>query len=57
MNSNGDEFSSERLIEVVAKSRHLSAAEIVHAIIQSVDDHRAGFAPNDDTTVVAVKLT
>jgi sigma-B regulation protein RsbU (phosphoserine phosphatase) len=57
MNPNGDEFGSERLIELVRATRHLPAKEIVNRIVSTVDDHRAGAAPNDDTTVVVLKLT
>ena len=57
MNSRGEEFSAARLTEVVQASRQLPAAEIVKAVFQAVDEHRAGFPPNDDTTVVALKIT
>jgi serine phosphatase RsbU (regulator of sigma subunit) len=42
---------------VVSRTRHLSAREIVFSIIEAVEAHRAGFPPNDDTTVVALKIT
>jgi sigma-B regulation protein RsbU (phosphoserine phosphatase) len=57
MNSKSDEFGSQRLIEIVSKTRDLTAKEIVHSIVQGVNAHRAGFPPNDDTTVVALKIT
>ncbi|MCC7008227.1 MAG: GAF domain-containing protein [Acidobacteria bacterium] len=57
MNSRGEEYTPARLQDVVAASRHLSAAEIARAVVESVDEHRAGFAPNDDTTVVVVRVT
>jgi sigma-B regulation protein RsbU (phosphoserine phosphatase) len=57
MNRKGDEFGGERLCDLVAKTRHLTAKEIVHSIVEAVDAHRAGFPPNDDTTVVAIKIT
>jgi phosphoserine phosphatase RsbU/P len=57
MNRRGDEFGSDRLRQVVSKTRDLSAKEIVNAIVTAVDEHRAGFAPNDDTTVVVLKFT
>lgn len=57
MNSNGDEYTGERLIEVVRESQHLPTAGVVDAIVRSVEEHRAGFAPNDDTTVVVVRIT
>jgi len=56
MNSRGEEFTSARLIDVVQRHRDLSAREIVQAVLQAVDDHRAGFAPNDDTTVVVLRM-
>jgi sigma-B regulation protein RsbU (phosphoserine phosphatase) len=56
MNSRSEEFTAARLIEVVQRTRHLAAREIVQAVLQAVDDHRAGFPPNDDTTVVAMRL-
>jgi sigma-B regulation protein RsbU (phosphoserine phosphatase) len=57
MNADGDEFTSARLADVVKQHRQLGPREIVHAIVTAVDEHRAGFAPNDDTTVVVVRLT
>ncbi|MDA1305646.1 MAG: GAF domain-containing protein [Acidobacteria bacterium] len=57
MNRRSDEFGSDRLCDLVAKTRHLTAKEIVHSIVEAVDAHRAGFPPNDDTTIVAIKIT
>jgi sigma-B regulation protein RsbU (phosphoserine phosphatase) len=57
MNSAGDEFGAGRLLEVVRASAERSAEETVHAIAAAVDVHRAGHPPNDDTTIVAVKIT
>jgi sigma-B regulation protein RsbU (phosphoserine phosphatase) len=57
MDSNGEEFTSKRLVETVARLRHLPAADIVHGINNAVADHRAGFPPNDDTTIVAIKFS
>ena len=57
MNSRGEEFTADRLLEVARESRHLPAAEIVKEIFRAVEAHRNGFAPNDDTTAVVVKIT
>jgi len=57
MNSRGEEFTSARLIEVVRQSRTQPAKDIVHAIVQAVEEHRAGFPPNDDMTVVALRIS
>jgi len=56
MNAEGEEFTSERLLEVVKRVKHLTAAEMVEAIVNAVSEHRAGFPPNDDTTIVALKI-
>jgi sigma-B regulation protein RsbU (phosphoserine phosphatase) len=56
MNRLSMEFGSARLVDVVARTRQLGAAEIVQAIQTAVAEHRAGHPPNDDTTVVAVKI-
>jgi len=57
MTREGEEFGVERLMNVVRRTRQLSAREIVQAIVDAVEDHRAGFPSNDDTTVVALKLS
>ncbi len=56
MNMRGEEFESAGTIKVVRASRTLPAREIVHNIINAVEDHRAGAPPNDDTTVVVVRF-
>ncbi|HEX4566429.1 MAG TPA: GAF domain-containing protein [Vicinamibacterales bacterium] len=57
MNANGDEFGAERLIEVVAGARQADAKTVVASIVSAVDAFREGTPPNDDMTVVAVRIT
>ena len=57
MNADSEEFTSERLIEVIKATRQATAREIVQAIVQAVHAHRAGPPPNDDMTVVVLKVT
>jgi sigma-B regulation protein RsbU (phosphoserine phosphatase) len=56
MNAQSEEFTSTRLVDVVKRVRHLAAREIVQSIVEAVTEHRAGFPPNDDMTIVVVKL-
>ena len=56
MNVHNEEFTSPAIIKVVRASRTLPAREIVHNIINAVEDHRAGAPPNDDMTVVVVRF-
>jgi len=57
MTANGEEFGSARLIEVVQQSRELAPRAIVDAIFDAVEAFRDGFAPNDDMTAVAVRIS
>lgn len=57
MNAAGEEFTSRRVMDIALEARHRPAAEIVDRISRAVDDHRAGFPPNDDTTIVVLRIT
>jgi len=57
MNANGDEFGAARLIQVVAGVRQADAKTVVASIVSAVDGFREGTPPNDDMTVVAVRIT
>jgi sigma-B regulation protein RsbU (phosphoserine phosphatase) len=57
MNAAGDEFTAARLVDVITATRDASAREIVQAIVQGVHTHRAGAPPNDDMTIVVLKIT
>jgi sigma-B regulation protein RsbU (phosphoserine phosphatase) len=56
MNERNEEFTTTRLLEVVKGARALPASQIVQRIVTAVSEHRGGFPPNDDMTVVAVKI-
>jgi sigma-B regulation protein RsbU (phosphoserine phosphatase) len=53
----GEEFGTDRLIEVVKARRHGAAAEIVDAIFDAVQAFRGDRAQSDDMTAVAVRIT
>jgi len=57
MNANGDEFGADRLIDVVAGARQADAKTVVASIASAVDAFREATPPNDDMTVVAVRIT
>jgi len=56
MNERQEEFTQPRLIEVVKDARSQPASAIVQRIVSAVAEHRAGYPPNDDMTVVAIKI-
>jgi sigma-B regulation protein RsbU (phosphoserine phosphatase) len=57
MNVNGEEFTAERLLDVVERSRDLPAKGIVDAIFRQVAEWRGEAPANDDMTAVAVRMT
>jgi phosphoserine phosphatase RsbU/P len=57
MNERGQEFTATRLLDVIGRSRELSAAKIVDAIFQAVAEWRGEAPPNDDMTAVVVRIT
>lgn len=57
MNAAGEEFTSARLVDVVAQARDLPARGIVEGVFRAVADWRGDAPPNDDMTAVAVRIT
>jgi phosphoserine phosphatase RsbU/P len=57
MNGKGQEFTAERLVDVVVRSRHLPAKGVADAIFAAVNDWRGDTPPNDDMTAVVVRIT
>jgi serine phosphatase RsbU (regulator of sigma subunit) len=57
MDDTGQEYSAERLIDVVSRGRDLPPARLVDAIFASVAEWRGDTPPNDDMTAVAVRIT
>jgi phosphoserine phosphatase RsbU/P len=57
MNEQGQEFTAERLLEVVRGARDLPAKAIVDAIFKAAAEWRGDTPQNDDMTAVAVKMT
>ena len=57
MNGHGQEFTAERLVDVVSAARDLPAKAIVDAIFKAVAEWRGDAPPNDDMTAVAVRMT
>jgi serine phosphatase RsbU (regulator of sigma subunit) len=57
MNPDGGEFGAARLIEAVEASRTRPARAIVEAIAAAVEAFRDGATPNDDMTILALRIT
>ena len=57
MNEQSQEFTADRLLDVVRASRDLPAKAIVEAIFKAVAEWRGETPPNDDMTAVVVRMT
>src|SRR5205809_3358768 len=55
MNSAGDEFGPERLVEAVQRGRHLSARELINSIHRDVTQWTDGRGATDDVTFFIIK--
>jgi sigma-B regulation protein RsbU (phosphoserine phosphatase) len=56
MNLAGQEYSDEKLEELVLKYSDLNASEVCEIIKNSVQDHAAGTVQSDDITLLIVKV-
>jgi sigma-B regulation protein RsbU (phosphoserine phosphatase) len=57
MNADAQEFTAQRLLQVVGDARELPARGIVEAIFKAVAEWRGDTPPNDDMTAVVVRIT
>ena len=55
-NIEGEEYGDERLAEVLRKTSHLPAKQIVDAVFQSHEIFTAGTRMFDDQTVIILKV-
>ena len=49
-------LGDDRLLELMANKAQLSSREIVSMLSKSVEDHRSGADPNDDLTLLCLKI-
>jgi phosphoserine phosphatase RsbU/P len=57
MNALGQEFTADRVADVLRASCDLPARGIVDAVFDAVTEWRSGTPPNDDMTAVAIRIT
>jgi serine phosphatase RsbU (regulator of sigma subunit) len=50
------QFGEDRLLDILHQTHTNSAKQIIEALTQEVDRHRNGAKPNDDLTMMCVKL-
>ena len=55
-NSDGEAFSDERLLEVVAPVRQMSVKEITEVLLADIDSFCVGAPQSDDITILALRF-
>ena len=55
-NKENEQFSDERLLEILRNSRFTSAQQIIESLSAEVEAHRQGAEPNDDLTMMCLYI-
>jgi len=50
-------LGNERLLELMADAKSLDAHQVIDMLVEAVEQHRAGANPNDDLTLMCLKLS
>ena len=56
-NPQQEQFGDERLLDILRKTNLSSAQQVVDTLRQEVEAHRNGAEPNDDLTMMCLKVT
>ena len=53
----GELLGNERLLEIMAHSQTLTASQVVEILKEAVEKHRDGAEPNDDLTLLCLRIS
>ena len=56
MNTVDEQFGDDRIIDIMAESKDLTACQIVEKLRVAVEKHRNGAEPNDDLTLLCLEI-
>ena len=56
MNPQHVQFGDDRILEIIADSLNLTACQVVEKLRAAVEQHRDGAAPNDDLTMLCLRI-
>ena len=57
MNNEREQFGDERIIQTMANSDSMTACQVVETLRAAVEVHRNGAEPNDDLTLLCLKIS
>ena len=52
-----EQLGNDRLLQVMSKAGSLDSHQVIAMLKKTVEEHRAGADPNDDLTLMCLKLT
>ncbi len=55
-NANYQLFGDERVLEIMQQAQNMKARQIIEKLCKEVEAHRSGVEPNDDLTMLCLKL-
>jgi serine phosphatase RsbU (regulator of sigma subunit) len=55
-NMEQEQFSDERILEVLSRNNYTSSKQVIDALVEEVEKHRNGAEPNDDLTMLCLKI-
>ncbi|MEK6649461.1 MAG: PP2C family protein-serine/threonine phosphatase [Bacteroidota bacterium] len=55
MNASSEDFTEERLLDVIRRSRAKSCQEIIDTVLRAVEEHAAGTPQSDDITLLVLR--
>jgi sigma-B regulation protein RsbU (phosphoserine phosphatase) len=56
-NSDQEILGNDRLIELMQDAQNMDARQVVDMLIAAVEEHRAGAEPNDDLTLLCLRVS
>ena len=56
-NGDGEMYGKERFNSIIRKNANAEANDILNAIYSDLDSFRSGLKPEDDITLVVIKIT
>ena len=56
MNRQNEQLGNDRLLELMADSQSLTACQVIEMLKDAVEKHRDGAEPNDDLTLLCLKI-
>jgi serine phosphatase RsbU (regulator of sigma subunit) len=55
-NTEQEQFSDERILEVLSRTNYTTSKEVIDALVEEVEKHRNGADPNDDLTMLCLRI-